>query len=107
VMPLTAVEEGDDHSRIEQYGSHLPKPSRCFGFDPRSRTPEENFPRPAIRGRRRGGLDVANRRIPCRTISEGLQPRRLTSCSRFLLVSSSSLACTVVTRKLYYKRPGV
>jgi hypothetical protein len=43
---LTAVQQRHNDAGIQQYRLHRPKSRKCFLFDPRSGTPERNFPKP-------------------------------------------------------------
>src|SRR5207249_12335787 len=46
VKLLTPVQKRHDDPGIEQYRLHLPKSRKCFLFEPRSETPEQNLPKP-------------------------------------------------------------
>ena len=46
VKTLTAVQQRNDETCVEQDRLHRPKFRRCFLFDPRSGTPDSNLPRP-------------------------------------------------------------
>src|SRR5437773_7732629 len=79
---FTPVKESDNHAGIEQNRFQPPNPLRCFLLEPRSGTPEENLPNPAMRGRPGSGWDDASWRSASRTTLDGLQPRLCTNCSR-------------------------
>jgi hypothetical protein len=55
VEAFTPVEQRDDYACVKQDRFQPPNPLRCFLLDPRSGTPEENLPNPAMRGRLGGG----------------------------------------------------
>src|SRR5689334_4822195 len=92
---LTSIEQPDDHAGVQQDGVQPPKPFRCFLLEARSETPEQNLPRPAIRGRPDGRSDAAIRRSASRTTSDAVMPRLRTSLARSRRLAASSLACTV------------
>lgn len=45
---FVAVQKGNDDAGVEQDRFHLPKPRKCFLFEPRSGIPDENLPRPIM-----------------------------------------------------------
>src|SRR5439155_18182211 len=92
-MPaFTPVEQRDNNARIEEYRFQPPKPLRCFLSEPRSGMPEENLPKPAIRGRPDAGWDAASRRSASRTTLEGLQPRLCANRAKSRRPAASNLA---------------
>ena len=48
MMPLAAIQESHDDARIKKDWPQRPNPRRWRLFEPRSATPEENLPSPAI-----------------------------------------------------------
>jgi hypothetical protein len=71
--------------------NHRPKSRRCFVFDPRLHTPEQNFPRPMMPRLFRREYLAAKTRSPSRTTSEGVQPSSRTSAASLFRDRSSSL----------------
>jgi hypothetical protein len=45
---FVAVQKGNNNASVEQNRFHLPKPRKCFLFEPRSGIPDENLPRPIM-----------------------------------------------------------
>src|ERR1700723_2623855 len=89
---FVAVKQRDDHAGVEKNWLHLPNPSRCFLFDPRSDKPEANWPIPITAFfflRRRL---VSRARIPSRTTSEGVRPNSRTNVFSRFRDALSSLA---------------
>src|SRR5205823_9542081 len=95
MISLAAIQQRHDGSGVEQYRFQRPKLLRCFLLEPRSGTPDENFPRPATRGRPLAGVDADSKRSPSRTTFEGVQPSWRTSRVSERFASGSSLACIV------------
>ena len=49
--PIEAVQQGYNTAGVEEDHAHRPKPVRCCLFDPRSTTPDWNWPWPTIERR--------------------------------------------------------
>ena len=77
MIALVPIQERDDHAGVKQNRFHRPKFFKCFLFEPKSRTSEENSPKPMMRcDTGRAELHASSSFMPSRTISEGERPRR-------------------------------